>query len=200
MEVHEERDFDSAWEKLVEVDPGRCIFSYSQVMAYLSATKVKRVRVRESPRYVVKPWKLPRVLVKWKEENVDSRPSGRCRPLVLVGGAMLGKTEWARSFGKPIDMTKRWNMSAVCVGATHVVVNDVDVRMFGYGESYWREVLGCQTQFDASDKCLGVRTLMWDIPCVWTCNASNDPRQFEDVSVYLEEVCAVVVELNEPLY
>lgn len=50
-------------------------------------------------------------------------------------------------------MSKRWNLNNYGEGCSHIVVNDVKPTGFGpSGESYWREVLGCQESFDATDR------------------------------------------------
>ena len=74
---------------------------------------------------------------------------------------------------------------------------DCDVKSFGFdGDSFWREVFGCQRSFDASDKYIEVRTLEWDVPCIWTCNEDLDPRKVEEVASYVSMSGSVVYEVG----
>lgn len=99
----------------------------------------------------------------------------------------------------PIVMTKEWRLKKIVEGATYLVVNDADIKNFGYQTLYWKEVLGCQEEFEASDKMVETRTIKWGIPTIWTCNSMRDPRRDREVKEYLEDN-AVVVEIDVPLF
>jgi len=112
--------------------------------------------------------------MEWNRRNVDCPSPGRKTALILISPSRTGKMEWARSSGCPIVMSKRWILANYRDNATHVVVNDVDVRSIGGGtESYWREVFGCQESFDVCGRYRKTGPLQWELPCVWTCNADQ---------------------------
>lgn len=203
-EVDEEEDYETAKRKLREFDPYRFIFSYGNVVLYLDSEKKRKVCARDGwigHRSWFRKWKVPSVMEKWRMENVENRGPGRASSLVLVGKGKTGKTSWAKSFGTPMVMSKRWNLKNYGVGCSHIVVNDVKPGAFGpSGDSYWREVLGCQESFDATDRYCGTVRLDWNIPCIWTCNWDQDPRRSEEIRSYMEDVGVVVVEVDEPLF
>ena len=60
-------------------------------------------------------------------------------------------------------------------------------------------VLGCQEEFEASDKMVEMLSIVWGIPTIWTCNRDKDPRKDKEVADYLRDN-AVVVEIDEPLF
>jgi len=204
-EVDEEEDYETSKRMLRELDPYRFIFSYGSVALYLDTEKKRRISGDEvgvgRAGWCSKEWKVPPEMEDWKERNIDSRGPGRANSLVLVGKGKTGKTSWAKSFGRPMVMSKRWNLNNYGEGCSHIVVNDVKPTGFGpSGESYWREVLGCQESFDATDRYCRTMRLQWGIPCVWTCNWDQDPRQYEDIRQYMEDVGVVVVEVHGPLF
>lgn len=203
-EIHGITDRAEAKRRLMEVDPVCFVYSYPAVMRYLENEKVSKGEssggklVEDWYREFLVPWEMEH----WVTEYVfNEERKGRARPLVLVGDAVTGKTSWARSFGNPLVMSRRWNMKIFREGHSHIVVNDVDAMKFGAsGESYWREVLGCQMEFDATDRYCPTVRLRWNLPCVWTCHWDMDPRRYENVKRYLDSVGAVVVEVRGKLF
>lgn len=203
-EIHAMTDRAEAKRRLMEVDPVHFVYSYPAVVRYLDNEKVSKGEPGGGR--LVEDWYreflVPVEMENWVKEYVFNEDrKGRARPLVLVGEAVTGKTSWARSFGNPLVMSRRWNLKAYGEGFTHIVVNDVDVLKFGAsGESYWREVLGCQMEFDATDRYCPTVRLKWDLPCVWTCHWDMDPRRNDNVRRYLDSIGAYVVEVNEKLF
>jgi len=156
LEIDETEGYEETKEMIRQADPYMFVTRYPCVMSYLAGEK-KRARMMQREvelDYEAKEWRIPEEIRRWKEENVDDLSKrGRKCLLILIGRSKTGKTEWARSFGEPIDMTRKWNIDQYRSGATHIVVNDVNPLKFGSGgDAYWREVLGCQTRFDATDK------------------------------------------------
>lgn len=200
-EIIAEEDEDRAKQMLQEVDPRRYIYNYPAVKSYLSNEKKRRRRETATKPDWWHEWKVPDEMVKWKWENIDNPVKGRPSALVLVGNGRTGKTSWAKSFGNPMEMTKEWNMKAYGEGYTHIVVNDAGVKEFGpSGKTYWREVLGCQENFSATDKYMEVQDLRWNLACVWCCNFDQDPRKFPEVKKYMEDCGVVVVEVRDKLF
>ena len=185
-EIDQEQDYDTC-KRMIRQEDGRVFFtSYNNISNCLRSEKIRRYKPKAPPRYEVKPWILPDLLLEWKRVNIDEDRSGRKSSLLLIGASKTGKTRWATSFGRPMVMSSKWNMKNYIVDATHLVVNDCHVDKFGFGgDSYWREVFGCQEEFDASDKFMENRRLDWDIPCIWTCNEDLNPMKVEAVANYI---------------
>ena len=204
-EIHAESDFDKAKALCQEADPVQFILRYPAFRMYLECEKrrlvVQSVKLEE-PDYDVKPWRVPEAMENWKRDNIDSPSPGRRTALVLVGPTRTGKTEWAERAGpNPIIMNNRWNMSNYFPGASHVVINDVDLKSFGGStETYWREVLGCQKRFDARDRYTKTEQLKWGFACILTCNPDQDPRNISYIETYLRESGAVFVDVGRKLY
>jgi hypothetical protein len=121
---------------------------------------------------------------------------GRVRALLLIGPAYTGKTEWAKSFGRPCEMTHAWCMGKLVEDSTHVVLNDIDVDSF----EYWREFLGCQKSFFGTGKYREERELRLDRPVIWTCNSDDDPRRKKVVRGYIAAADVQVVKIRGPLF
>jgi len=196
-EILDEPDYDKAKQMIKDEDPLRFIMSYNNVKNFLVNEKTRKYQRVEDESFTKLPWKLPDEITEWKTNNIDNRILGRPNSLLIIGAPKSGKTQWALSFGKPMEMSRKWNMKNYRADSTHLVVNDVPVKGFGYGgDSYWREVLGCQASFDATDKYLENRRLKWNFPCIWTCNTDLDPRKDRDVEEYLRLSGCVVVDLG----
>ena len=203
QEIIDEPDPVRAEQMLIRHDPYEYVKNFGSIDRYLQSKRERRGgRGRKKVRrFDPSSWRVPVELLEWKRMNIDEPGNGRKKALVLIGDPGFGKTKWAQSFGVPIEMSTRWNLSQYREDATHVVVNDVDALKFGSGgDSYWREVFGCQEEFSVTDRYRPTVSLEWDFPCVWTCNKDLDPRQYVDVADYLQKVGAVVVELTEPLF
>ncbi|KAL0630895.1 hypothetical protein Q9L58_010250 [Maublancomyces gigas] len=169
-ETDEQQDYDQAKKMIKKEDAWAFIKNYNSIKNYLFNEKVRN--------YMVLPWIIPKAMEDWKRRNIDEPSEGRQNSLLIIGEPKSGKTQWALSFGKPTEMSRKWNMKNYRRDNTHLVVSDAPVKVFGYaGDSYWREVFGCQVSFDGTDKYLEVRKLKWNVPCVWTCNADLDPRK-----------------------
>jgi hypothetical protein len=202
-EVANEPDMESAKRKLMAIDVGGFMKNYITYTAYLKGEKGRGPTGGwEDAEPLPCPWKVPREVEEWHTRNVLSEVAGRPEPLILIGGARLGKTEWAvRAGAKPIVMSGSWNAKNYRADATHVVLNDVDFRSFGSGKNlYWREFLGCQKWIDMHDRYMPTSCKKWGWPVIVTCNHDNDPRKIGFVEEYLRSAPCVVVELSEPLY
>lgn len=200
QEVIEEESYEVAKRKLMEIDPKGFVKNYNNNMAFLNGEKRRKVSGWVSQVTEWRPWKLPVEMEAWKQENILTKRV-RPVPLIVVGEPRWGKTEWAVSAGeRPLVMTKAWNLANYRDDATHVVLNDIDFQKFGSGGLlYWREVLGCQSFFDASDKYARKQCLSWGFPLIITCNWDNDPRLVPEIARYLEHAPCVVVELDGSL-
>ena len=143
-------------------------------------------------------FRVPKIMSWWMAKYVVRRQwSGRPKGLVIIGDPMVGKSAWAVSEGKPIVMEMGWCPASVFVGATHVVVSDVEPAAFGdAGRSYWMEVLGGQGRFNCADFGQESGMVEWGLPCIWTCNWDNDPRKDPVVADFMRNQ-SVVVEIRD---
>ena len=194
VEIINQEDEEVAREMIQEEDPMKYVFQHLAVESFLAAKKRRKVDERGDVDYVAQPWMLPTEMEDWKRMNIDCALGGRKKSLLVIGGTRLGKSEWAKSFGKPIDMEGGWSMKEYFEGATHCVVDDCRLGKFGWdGAYYWEQVIGCQTSFIANDKNMSKRRLNWNIPCVWLANEYSDPWRNKNSNSYVEGNCIVVV-------
>lgn len=195
--VHEAQYEDEARSLLIQHFPSEYIWRYSSVEAFLRRKKKRSVLASSSKRtYKSLPYRLPSKVKRWYRENFSEYQGGRHTCLILIGGSRYGKTEWGLSFGKPFHVAKQWVMDDFSDDCTHAVLSDVDVDRF----PYWREFIGCQTEFGASGKYREERTLRLDKPVIWTCNLDNSPLRDPAVERYVREAGATVVVLHRKLY
>lgn len=68
-------------------------------------------------------------MLEWQRENLNLLTGDRPIALVLVR-PRCGETEWALSFGRPINMTAEWNIDILVEDATDLVVTDAGIRRF----------------------------------------------------------------------
>lgn len=145
----------------------------------------------------VMPWKVPEKLLKWKRDNIDNCNGRRPRSLVIIGRPHTGKTEWAMSFGRPIEMTGKWNLSEMLkTDYTHLVLNDIDFASFAYK----RELAGCQRLITATGKYRGEHSIEFNKPVIFTCNKDNNVLKDRMLNEYLHESDAVIVKIRNALF
>ncbi|KAG0634723.1 hypothetical protein HOY80DRAFT_1140463 [Tuber brumale] len=176
QEIDREPDQKKAKRMLRDENPMRFIYGYKNVDAYLAGEKTKQPEKATKRRnFDVQPWDVPTEMTEWKRRYIDNEYQGRPRSLVIVGPALCGKTEWARSFGNPTEMTTQWNMAKWDKDMTHLVLNDVNPKKFGWdGIDYLKPLIGGQEEFEARDCHKGARTLIFGKPCIITCDKERD--------------------------
>lgn len=199
QEIIDEADEQRAWQLVRELDPRAYMLQYPALQSAMCATKRGRFCGVERRRLGGR-FRVPKLLDLWMEKYVVHRKwSGRPMSLVIIGDPMVGKSAYAESYGNPIVMNSGWCLKAIFPGATHLVVSDSKPSEFGYaGKSYWRDVLGGQDRFNCRDFQQETRTVEWGLPCVWTCNFDNDPRNNHAVAEYMKRVSYVVEIRDRP--
>ena len=82
------------------------------------------------------------------------------------------------------------------------MVNDCNVKSFGFGgDTFWREVMGLQMSFSASDRYMDTCELDWGgVLCIWTCNEDLGPMRVPEVKLYIEASGGTVYYLGHKLY
>ncbi|KAI6359563.1 hypothetical protein MCOR25_007013 [Pyricularia grisea] len=181
---------DEAEEFIKKEMPGYYVNCYKQVRVRLN-----KKRQRAVPGYHQKPWKLPRALQQW-QHNITAN-EGRPSVLLLVGSYKTGKTEWAKSFGRPVEMTQKFDPNAFANDSTHLVMNDIVWGVRAYSGP-WEEILSCKESFEM--KCKGrknKKTVTFGKPVIVTSNSDNDPRKNSLVAELFKGKHVVVVELKK---
>jgi hypothetical protein len=195
------RDPDAAEARLKDINAHEFMTKFSQINSFLNAARRKLAVVRLVPNFVVRPWVLPPELQAWYDlyftyDGAAKPFEGRPRPLIIVGLAGTGKSEWATHFGDPVHMRGRLNLSLFRPEATHVVVDDVFVKSF----PCWKDVIGGQRYFNATDKYLPAVAVQHGKPTIWICNRASDPFKYKPFRDYLGEFGYTKVDVSRPLY
>ncbi|KAH9213178.1 hypothetical protein DL95DRAFT_463264 [Leptodontidium sp. 2 PMI_412] len=150
---------------------------------------------------VMGQFKVPKLMKLWADKYIHKRSwVGRPKALILVGDPLTGKSKWAESFGRPIVMNSGWCMKSIydVENPTHIVVSDVKPSRFGYkGNVHWQDVIGGKPAFNARDFQQEMRTITWNLPCIWTCNFDCDPRKEDAVADYIFRTEVEVVEIRD---
>lgn len=204
-EVLETEDPDDAERLLRREDPVSYLRSFASFSRYFDQRRRKLALTRASRVQTIsdgKPWCVYPEMLAWKQEFIDQPRPGRKPPLVLVGKPMTGKTLWSLHFGNPARMDTTWNMSVLLQpGLTHVVISDCDIKTFGPKDHpMWKAFLGCQERVSAYCRYHPTLMLELGLPCIWTCNYDQDPRRFKPAREYLEQIGAVIVEVDRRLF
>lgn len=148
---------------------------HGHVKSFPRTRKGEPTRTHE-PDFYVLPWKVPPEMKKWYNDNFVRGRSGRATVLVIVGPSHYGKTEWAMSFGRPIEMTRRWNSDELSkTDYTHLVLNDIDSKAF----PYIRELAS------------------FNKPVIFTCCEDNSVLKEKTFRLYSEQSEVVIVKLHK---
>lgn len=121
---------------------------------------------------------------------------GRKRSLILIGPSRTGKTEWARCLGSHFYMNGYWNMGCYRAEAEYGIFDDIEYGTF----KYFKQFMGSQAEFTASDKYKPNGVIRFGKPCIWICNEGLDEWKLTDgMRSWIEMNCEVVY-VEECLY
>jgi len=133
-------------------------------------------------KYVLDNFDVPESMIQWKEENLDQKPE-RPKSLLLIGESRKGKTEWARCLGKHVYWNGVHNLDKWDDDAEYVVMDDF-TWVYRKGDfvnsnaiERWKPVIGCQKEFEMTDRYRHKQTCHGPKPCIILCNEDQDPRQ-----------------------
>jgi len=199
--AHAAPDAETAYAILVKADPKFVIACYNSVKSFLEYKRTVVPPYVWSPDFPVLPWRLPEDLSDWFLRNFDEHgglrpPCGRYLGVVVISPPSFGKSQWALSFGNPVHMRGMWNITALRPEFTHLVVDDVQPDKF----KYWKEVIGCQETFHASDKYRRVEQIAFHKPTIWLCNPEQSPLKHKAFRTYASGLGVPVITLRQPLF
>ncbi|CAG8683348.1 18452_t:CDS:2, partial [Acaulospora morrowiae] len=135
----------------------------------------------------------------WVNENLKAKPE-RPRSMLLIGETRKGKTKWARSLGKHIYWNGNHNLDKWKKEAEYIVMDDftwVHKKNFKYNSDYierWKPVIGCQEEFEMTDKYRHKQTCYEPKPCIILCSRDQDPwmDMDEDFKEYFDANVVVI--------
>nr|UBJ26203.1 replication-associated protein [Red panda feces-associated genomovirus] len=150
----------------------------------------------EEPDYPIDSFaNVPTALTDWVTTELKG---GKDRPkcLIIVGGAELGKTSWARSLGVHHYWVNRFTGNRVA-NASYAVLDDFDT--LDEHKHDFKGIWGSQKKVGVkvANGVSGYRTWDWSIPSIWLFNRL--PACLADWNSY-ERQRSVLVEIEKPLY
>jgi hypothetical protein len=150
---------------------------------------------RVSSKQVLRPWSVPREMEAWVEKHIVNGKEDRGVPLVLIGAAGTGKSEWAARVGcRPLVVPGE---NVYKGNASHIVLNDIDFS----ASPGWCELLG---YYSSRRRLRRVQRRGWGVmgrlPVIVTCNADLDPQRVRGLSTLLKSAGCVFVEITEKLF
>ena len=139
-------------------------------------------------------WCVTEEMQRWYDDNFGSESKGQPTCLVLVGVPRAGKSEWTRSWGRPVGMSAEWNVKELLrSGATHLVLDDINWKTFAYK----RAVAQCAEHIPVVEDNGKLRMIKFGLPVIITSNEDSSPLKDESMEEYLREANAVVVDVGK---
>jgi len=165
---------DELYQLCSTLAPSKMLWSYPSIRAYANDRFMEQRPTYEHPADVTIDTSAYPELDRWAEENLDGfRMGRRGRSLILIGPSRLGKTVWARSLRENhIHHGGLFSLDEHRDDADYAIFDDIQggIEYFP-GYKNW---LGHQLHFTATDKYKGKKTINWGKPAIWCSN--NDPR------------------------
>ncbi|AXF50879.1 replication-associated protein [Lolium perenne-associated virus] len=156
-------------EMIKNADPGRYIFQHQNLEYF--ANKQFAVCI---PQYVSDPdliFNIPDELTTWLSQRHEA---DRPKSLILTGPSRTGKTKWARSLGRHIYWNGAFDLSIFDNDAQYAIFDDFpDWDRF----VQYKQWLGAQQHFTATDKYMKKTQIKWGKPCIIL---SNQNPLFKD--------------------
>lgn len=115
----------------------------------------------------------------------------------------MGKTLWARSLGSHIYFAGMFNLEAYDDTCTYAIFDDILGGLTGF--STYKQWLGAQMEFTATDKYKRKRTIHWrGRPTIWitnddpsVANVDHDWLDKNATTVYIDKQIATVIDWPE---
>lgn len=117
---------------------------------------------------------VPLAARQWAERYLANPVVGtRPKTLLLLGPSRIGKTAWARSLGPHIYMNGYYSLEKMCKSGDYVVLDDIEYPKL---QPILKGVIGCQQEFELTDKFIKKITLKWNSkPCILCWNPDYFP-------------------------
>lgn len=119
----------------------------------------------------------------------------RRQSLIIWGPSRTGKTVWARSLGRQIYMNGHLNIDKYDDEADYAIFDDISGG-FQFFPSY-KGWLGCQEEFECTDKYRAKTTIYWGRPTIMCMN--SDPLADPHVDVAWLLLNCEIVHIEDPL-
>lgn len=123
----------------------------------------------------------------------------RVKSLFLISPSRFGKTEWARSHGDHAYFNHNINIDKFQPDQLYAVFDDM--QLFSRERiSYFKPFIGCQKEFDITDKYRHKRTLSWGRPSIFLMNLPEwNEIKNSNMYDYILTNSSIVI-LNTPLF
>lgn len=132
----------------------------------------------------------------WIDGMRNTEEVGRRRSLILIGPSRIGKTEWARSLGSHFYMNGYWNMGCFREDTEYGIFDDMEYSQF----KYFKQFMGSQSEFTASDKYKRNGVIKYGRPCIWICNEGLEEWKLTDVMRSWINMNCYVVYVDDNLF
>lgn len=121
-----------------------------------------------------------RIIDNWLRQAQLGEPTNRRRKsLIIKGRSHGGKTVWARSLGKHFHVQGEWNLAEYTADANYAVFDDIVGGLHTNFER-WKNWLGAQQHFSATDKYTKKKTINWGKPSIFLTNKTI-PREERNI-------------------
>lgn len=189
---------DELLETCRQLAPSKLLWSYPSIRSYANDHFTEGPPEYTHPEEIELDTSAYPELNRWVTEELDGfRMGRRGRSLILVGPSRLGKTVWARSLRKNhMHFGGMFMLDEFDPNADYAIFDDMQggIEYFP-GYKNW---LGHQLHFTATDKYRGKKTIIWGKPAIWCSN--SDPRADKGADAdWLDANCDFVF-INTPLF
>lgn len=117
--------------------------------------------------------------------------------LILCSPTRYGKTEWARSLGNHWYMCGMFNLEEYSEDVDYGILDDVSIDLFKYQYKQW---MGCQKEFDTTDKYKRKVHIRFGKPIIFLCNNKEYDKMRSEWDWDWIEGNAFIVKLTNKLY
>ena len=158
-----------------------CLFS-SVIGWKIASADIKKLQsqIKYISEYSSSDFVINEELSRWVNENLINKPK-RPKSLLLIGETRVGKTEWARSLGTHVYWGQNHNIDTWNENAEYVILDDFtwnyqkrdSLRSLNF--DMYKSFIGCQKQFDFTDKYRPKTVLKNGLPCIILCNPDQNP-------------------------
>lgn len=181
--------------KIRRGDPKTYVLHYERLLEFANR-HFTTPRVAFSPEFTMDSFRWTALMTTWYDQNILITPT-RPKSLLLISPSRYGKTQWARSLGVHFYMAGQFNLEKFDPDATYGIFDDIPIDFLKYSYKQW---LGCQKEFETSDKYKRKRTIVWGKPLIFLCNVLEYEKMKTDLDYDWIIVNCDIVFLLSPLF